>query len=73
MRILMHGAGVLGGNLALNFYKVGKDVSLVARGEWAKTIREKGACHGYECAQRSSLMHKAMKRRIGWLNDIFSH
>lgn len=42
MRILVYGAGVLGGNLALNLYKAGKDVSLVARGEWAKTIREKG-------------------------------
>ena len=46
MRILVYGAGVLGGNLALNLYKAGKDVSLVARGEWAETIREKGACHG---------------------------
>lgn len=42
MRILVYGAGVLGGNLALNLYKAGKDVSLVARGEWAETIREKG-------------------------------
>lgn len=39
MRILVYGAGVLGGNLALNLYKAGKDVSLVARGEWAKTRR----------------------------------
>ena len=34
MRILVYGvAGVLGGNLALNLYKAGKDVSLVVRGE----------------------------------------
>lgn len=28
MRILVYGAGVLGGNLALNLFKAGKDVSV---------------------------------------------
>lgn len=42
MRILVIGAGVLGCNLAHNFYKAGKDVTLLARGRWGKIIQEKG-------------------------------
>lgn len=42
MRILIYGAGVLGGNLASNLFRAGRDVTLLARGRWAKTIREQG-------------------------------
>lgn len=42
MRILVFGAGVLGCNLARNLYCSGKDVTLLARGNWAKEIRENG-------------------------------
>ncbi|MDD6038355.1 MAG: 2-dehydropantoate 2-reductase N-terminal domain-containing protein [bacterium] len=42
MRILVFGAGVLGGNLANNLYKSGKDVTLLARGAWGKEIRKNG-------------------------------
>lgn len=42
MRILFIGAGVLGCNMAHNFYKAGKDVTLLARGRWGETIRENG-------------------------------
>ena len=42
MRILIFGAGVLGCNMAHNFYKAGKDVTLLARGKWAESIKEKG-------------------------------
>lgn len=42
MRILVFGAGVLGCNLAKNLYCSGKDVTLLARGNWAKEIRENG-------------------------------
>lgn len=42
MRILIIGAGVLGCNLAHDFYKAGKDVTLLARGAWGETIRENG-------------------------------
>lgn len=42
MRILIMGAGVLGCNLAHNFWKAGKDVTLLARGDWGKHIRENG-------------------------------
>lgn len=42
MRILVIGAGVLGCNLANDFFKAKKDVTLLARGKWAKTLRENG-------------------------------
>lgn len=42
MRILVYGAGVLGCNLANNLYKAGKDVTLLARGNWYHEIQENG-------------------------------
>ena len=42
MRILVYGAGVLGCNLARNFFKAGKDVTLLAREAWAEEIRANG-------------------------------
>lgn len=42
MRILVFGAGVLGCNLARNLYRAGKDVTLLARGEWADKIEKNG-------------------------------
>ena len=42
MKILVYGAGVLGCNLARNFFRAGKDVTLLARGEWAEQIRKNG-------------------------------
>ena len=35
MKILVYGAGVLGCNLARNLLRAGKDVTLLARGNWA--------------------------------------
>ncbi|HBJ18930.1 MAG TPA: ketopantoate reductase family protein [Clostridiales bacterium] len=42
MKILIFGAGVLGCNMARNFFRAGKDVTLLARGEWGETIRKDG-------------------------------
>lgn len=42
MKILVFGAGVLGCNLANDFFRGGKDVTLLARGSWAETIRKDG-------------------------------
>ncbi len=42
MRILVLGAGVLGCNLAMNLFCSGKDVTLLARGDWGKNIEENG-------------------------------
>ena len=42
MKILVFGAGVLGCNLARNLFRAGKDVTLLARGDWAEEIRKNG-------------------------------
>ena len=42
MRILVFGAGVIGCNLARNLYRAGKDVTLLARGNWAEEIKKNG-------------------------------
>ena len=48
MRILVFGAGVLGGNLANSLYRQGKDVTLLARGNWYEEIKRNGlSIHPY--------------------------
>ena len=42
MKILVYGAGVLGCNMARNLLRAGKDVTLLARGNWAEEIRKNG-------------------------------
>ena len=42
MKILVYGAGVLGCNLARNLFRAGKDVTLLARRNWAEEIRKNG-------------------------------
>ena len=42
MKILIYGAGVLGCNLARNLLRAGKDVTLLARGNWAAEIKQNG-------------------------------
>lgn len=40
MKILVFGAGVLGCNLARNFFRAGKDVTLLARGAWGESDKK---------------------------------
>ena len=42
MKILVYGAGVLGCNLARNLLRAGKNVTLLARGNWAAEINQNG-------------------------------
>lgn len=42
MKILVFGAGVLGCNLARNLFRAGKEVTLLARGNWAAEIQKNG-------------------------------
>ncbi len=42
MRILIFGAGVIGSNLAADLFSSGKDVTIMARGEWADTLEKHG-------------------------------
>ena len=42
MKILVFGAGVLGCNLARNLFRAGKEVTLLARGNWAEELQKNG-------------------------------
>lgn len=44
MKILVYGAGVLGCNLARNFFRSGKDITLLARGDWANKLQKNALC-----------------------------
>ena len=55
MKILVYGAGVLGCNLARNLFHAGKDVTLLARGNWAEEIRKNGSRINSPSAHRSAI------------------
>ncbi len=42
MRILVIGVGVIGSNLAADLFSSGRDVTILARGEWADTLEKNG-------------------------------
>ena len=42
MKVLVFGAGVIGGQLAHALMACGNDVTLIARGAWAETLQTKG-------------------------------
>ena len=52
MKILVYGAGVLGCNLARNLLRAGKDVTLLARGNWAAEIKQNGQIGRASCRER---------------------
>lgn len=42
MKILVYGAGVIGGQLTHALLSAGNDVTVIARGEWARTLKTEG-------------------------------
>lgn len=57
MKILVFGAGVLGCNLARNLFRAGKDVTLLARGDWGQKIRENGLHIKDKFSLKTSVSH----------------
>lgn len=57
MKILIVGAGVLGCNMAHNFYIAGKEVTLLARGKWGASIKENGLVIKNKFSLRHSCDH----------------
>ena len=57
MRILVFGAGVLGCNLARNFFRAGKNITLLARGKWAEDIHKNGLRIKDKFSLRMSVSH----------------
>ena len=55
MKILVYGAGVLGCNMARNLLRAGKDVTLLAQGNWAEEIRKNGLRIKDQFALRTSV------------------
>ena len=42
MKVLVYGAGVIGGQLVHVLMKSGNDVTVIARGEWKETLQKYG-------------------------------
>ena len=57
MRVLVFGAGVLGCNLTRNLFRAGKDVTLLARGNWGEAIRKNGLRIKDKFSPRVSVSH----------------
>ena len=70
MKILVFGAGVLGCNLAKNLFCAGKDVTLLARGAWAKEIRENGLRIKNWLLPHTSVGRVAVKEQLA-ANDLY--
>ena len=65
MKILVYGAGVLGCNLARNLFHAGKDVTLLAWGNWAAEIKQNGLRIKDKFSPRTSVSNitKAFRKR----------
>ncbi len=66
MRILVYGAGVIGCELAHVLCRAGQDVTLLARGSWKETIKQKGLYIRHFAQMRTTVDHP---RVIGSLNS----
>jgi 2-dehydropantoate 2-reductase len=65
MQILVYGAGVIGCELAHVLCRAGQNVTLLARGPWKETIKQKGLCIRHYAQMRTTVDHP---RVIGKLN-----
>lgn len=57
MKVLVYGAGVIGGQLAHALSKAGNDVTVIARGTWKETLEKDGLRIRHYIQRRDSLDH----------------
>ena len=57
MKILFYGAGVIGGQLAHALCACGNDVTVIARGAWARTLRTEGLRIRHYIQRRDTVDH----------------
>ncbi len=57
MKVLVYGAGVIGGQLAHALTVSGNDVTVIARGEWADTLRKDGLRIHHYIQRRDTVDH----------------
>ena len=66
MKILVYGSGVLRCNLARNLFRAGKDVTLLAWGNWAEEIKQNGLRIKDQFSLRTSVSYiaKAFRKTV---------
>jgi len=64
MKVLIYGAGVIGGQICHALCKAKNDVTVLARGTWAKTLEEEGLCIHHYLQRRDSIDHPRVIERL---------
>ena len=57
MKILVYGAGVIGGQLCHALCKCKNDVTIMARGQWADTLKNEGLCIHHYIQRKDTVDH----------------
>lgn len=65
MKILIYGAGVIGGQLCHALCACGNDVSVVARGAWAETLRRSGLRIHHYIQRKDTVDHPRVLEGLG--------
>lgn len=65
MKVLVHGAGVIGCFLAHALMEAGQDVTLLARGEWKRTLEQKGLVIWHRLQRKTTTDHPTVTDSVG--------
>lgn len=65
MKVLIYGAGVIGGQLSHALCKAGNDVTIMARGQWAQTLKENGLQIHHYIQRKDTVDHPRVITGIG--------
>ena len=64
MKVLIYGAGVIGGQLAHALMSNGNDVTVIARGSWAETLKTEGLRIHHYIQRKDTVDHPGIKEII---------